>query len=175
MGRRLGGNDDEISGISSVQAKKLYKDHGFNGTKQSTKESWQSDITFENVPSDYRATKPSCADRAADTGGDALWASGYDVYNHLSPPYHSLLETLTVTCEQPVFGAAAKDNGFELYAGERGAPVNTGMDLKAIRSVVRINPISGWKSIFAAGHHAKRVDEVVEPESEHPLVSDSCS
>jgi len=56
--RELGGKDDEISVISSEQGKKIYKkSFGFiTGTqdkKQSAKEGWHSDITFEPVPSDY--------------------------------------------------------------------------------------------------------------------------
>lgn len=50
--RELGGKDDEISVISSEQAKKLYNRNYFS-TKQSSKEGWHSDITFEPVPSDY--------------------------------------------------------------------------------------------------------------------------
>jgi alpha-ketoglutarate-dependent taurine dioxygenase len=54
-GRELGGKDDEISVISSEQAKKIYKDRLLFQTekKQSGKEGWHSDITFEPVPSDY--------------------------------------------------------------------------------------------------------------------------
>lgn len=53
-GRRLGGKDDEISVISSEQAKQIYKNRFLNyNKKQSSKGSWHSDITFEPVPSDY--------------------------------------------------------------------------------------------------------------------------
>jgi alpha-ketoglutarate-dependent taurine dioxygenase len=54
-GRELGGKDDEISVISSAQAKKIYKDRLLFQTekKQSGKEGWHSDITFEPIPSDY--------------------------------------------------------------------------------------------------------------------------
>lgn len=59
--RDLGGKDDEISVISSEQAKKLYKDRfsftGLQGKKQSLKEGWHSDITFESIPSDYAALR----------------------------------------------------------------------------------------------------------------------
>lgn len=51
-GRELGGKDDEISVISSEQAKKIYINR-FWGKKQSSKEQWHSDITFEPIPSDY--------------------------------------------------------------------------------------------------------------------------
>jgi hypothetical protein len=54
-GRRLGGKDDEISVISSEQAKEIYKGRlaNFSGKKQSAKAGWHSDITFEPIPSDY--------------------------------------------------------------------------------------------------------------------------
>lgn len=46
--------DDEISVISSEQAKKLYLARFLNGSqKQSQKSQWHSDITFEPIPSDY--------------------------------------------------------------------------------------------------------------------------
>ena len=49
------GTDEEISIISSVSFKKLYKGQfvDFNEKKQSSRDSWHSDITFEPVPSDY--------------------------------------------------------------------------------------------------------------------------
>jgi alpha-ketoglutarate-dependent taurine dioxygenase len=53
-GRRLGGKDDEISVISSEQAKEIYKNRFLNfNKKQSAKGGWHSDITFEPIPSDY--------------------------------------------------------------------------------------------------------------------------
>lgn len=58
-GRELGGKDDEISVISSEQAKKIYRDKlPFQSDKQqSGKEGWHSDITFEPVPSDYASLR----------------------------------------------------------------------------------------------------------------------
>lgn len=44
--------DDEISVISSVQAKTIFPGRFFN-KKQSQRSQWHSDITFEPVPSDY--------------------------------------------------------------------------------------------------------------------------
>jgi hypothetical protein len=52
-GREQGGKDDEISVISSEQAKKIYTRDTFGAKKQSNKEQWHSDITFEPIPSDY--------------------------------------------------------------------------------------------------------------------------
>ena len=54
-GREHGGSDNEISVISSMQAKAIYKGSFLDTSakKQSSKDGWHSDITFEPVPSDY--------------------------------------------------------------------------------------------------------------------------
>lgn len=49
--REHGGNDNEISVISSEQAKKIYSKS--LQRSQSQRKQWHSDITFEPVPSDY--------------------------------------------------------------------------------------------------------------------------
>ena len=219
-GRKLGGKDDQISVISSEQAKELYSDRFIK--KQSGKEGWHSDITFEPVPSDYAILRLT---QLPKTGGDTLWASGYEVYDRISPAYQKFLEGLTATYAQPLFNDSAQRNNFSLYSGERGAPENTGTDLKAIHPVVRTNPVrlhihhlfsqhthsffppplfslslshlnlfpfllvpslspniethtdlvrqrkqvTGWKSIFAVGHHAKQINDLHPAESDHLL------
>lgn len=100
---------------------------------------------------------------------DTLWASGYEVYDRISKPYQQFLESLTATYAQPLFNQSAQENDFELYTEPRGAPENVGDELKAIHPVVRTNPVTGWKSIFAVGHHAQRINGLAEEESEHLL------
>ncbi|KAF2177616.1 putative TfdA family taurine dioxygenase [Zopfia rhizophila CBS 207.26] len=155
-GRRLGGKDDEISVISSEQAKELYRNRFLNLKKQSSKEGWHSDITFEPVPSDYALLRLT---ELPKTGGDTLWASGYEVYDRLSEQYQKFFEGLTATYAQPGFGISAKENGFELYSKPRGAPENVGTDLTAIHPVIRTNPVTGWKS----------TNWLTEEESKHAL------
>ena len=103
------------------------------------------------------------------TGGDTLWASGYEVYDRISPAYQKFLESLTATYAQPIFNQSAEQNGYEIFAAERGAPENVGTDLVAVHPVVRTNPVTGWKSIFALGHHCQRINELSDAESEHLL------
>jgi alpha-ketoglutarate-dependent taurine dioxygenase len=165
-GRTLGGKDDEISVISSEQAKKLYAERFGSEKRQSNKDGWHSDITFEPVPSDYAILRLT---ELPKTGGDTLWASGYEVYDRLSPAYQKFLEGLTATYAQPIFNESAEKNGFQLYSAERGAPENVGTDLKAVHPVIRTNPVTGWKSVYAVGHHAKRINEVTKDESDHLL------
>ncbi|KAH8912993.1 TauD-domain-containing protein [Coniochaeta sp. PMI_546] len=169
--REDNGKDDEISVISSVQAKKLYSDR-FSGlgqlfaNRQSAKDQWHSDITFEPIPSDYALLKLT---QLPKTGGDTLWASGYEVYDRISPTLRSFLDTLTGYYAQPGFNDAADRNGFKLYSAERGAPENVGEVLEAIHPVIRTNPVTGWKSVFAVGHHVKRINGLSEAESKHFL------
>lgn len=70
---------------------------------------------------------------------------------------------------QPGFNDAADRNGFKLYSAERGAPENVGEVLEAIHPVIRTNPVTGWKSVFAVGHHVKRINGLSEAESKHFL------
>ncbi|KAM3074570.1 hypothetical protein ACMFMG_008000 [Clarireedia jacksonii] len=166
-GREHGDKDDEISVISSAQARKIYKgdfpslsDQITN--RQSGKEGWHSDITFEPIPSDYALLRLT---QLPKTGGDTLWASGYEVYDRISKPVQRFLEGLTATYAQPKFNQTAERNGFKLYTEERGAPENRGEKLEAIHPVVRTNPVTGWKSIFALGHHVSHINSISELES----------
>jgi len=178
--------DDEISVISSEQAKKLYLDRALNlSKKQSLRQQWHSDITFEPIPSDYALLRLT---QLPKTGGgkcrsklrglwsmwlmqpaDTLWASGYELYDRISAPLRRFLDGLTATYAQPGFNEAAARNNFKLYTAERGAPENNGEVLEAIHPVVRTNPVTGWKSVFAVGHHVQKVNGLAEEESRHFL------
>ena len=157
--------DNEISVISSEMAKKLYSDR-FATRKQSQKPQWHSDITFEPIPSDYSLLRITQLPR---TGGDTLWASGYEVYDRISKPLQGFLDTLTATYAQPGFNDAAERNGFTIYSAERGAPENVGELLEAIHPVIRTNPVTGWKSVFAVGHHVQKINGLSGAESAHFL------
>jgi len=52
-------------------------------------------ITFENIPSDYAILKIHTL--PDDVGGDTLWASGYEVYDRLSPTWQKIADGLTAT------------------------------------------------------------------------------
>jgi len=162
--RELGGQDPEISTISSVQFKNFYKKDATEdlSPKKQSSAQWHSDIAFEPIPADYTSLRlvdlPS-------TGGDTLWASGYEIYDRISEPYQKFLEGLTATFEQPGFRQVAERSGFRLYDKPRGAPENVGSDLKAVHPVVRTNPVTGWKSVFPVGGHVKHVNGLTDEES----------
>ncbi|KAF4181157.1 hypothetical protein CNMCM8927_008614 [Aspergillus lentulus] len=167
--RRGTGVDDHITAIGDQQAK-AYKGVGstfsdnFDGRRQTARQEWHSDIMWERVPCDYAVLR---MEKFPPTGGDTLWASGYELYDRISPPYRKFLEGLTVTCGQKKFGEVAKRLGFELFAGPRGAPENVGTDLTCVHPLVRTNAVTGWKSIYAVGVHVEKVNGLSELESEH--------
>ncbi|KAF2793928.1 alpha-ketoglutarate-dependent sulfonate dioxygenase [Melanomma pulvis-pyrius CBS 109.77] len=159
--------DDEISVISSEQNRTYYKDRFGYNSKRIASEGWHADITFERIPSDYAILKIHTVPTDG-SGGDTLWASGYEAYDRLSPPWQKFAESLTATHHQPNFNRVAKDFGAELIDGARGAPENSGLDFKASHPVVRTNPVTGWKSLFGAAHQLEAgwIDGVSQTESE---------
>ena len=129
-------------------------------------EMWHSDTTFEHVPCDYAVLRmvqmPQC-------GGDTVWASGYEVYNRLSRPLQSLFESLTFTGGQPRYHQMAAAKNIPSYENPRGAPENVGTHVRAVHPVVRTNPITGWNSIYALGHHVEYINGVSRSESKKLL------
>ncbi len=73
------------------------------------------------------------------TGGDTLWASGYEVYDRLSPAMQKFLEGLTATHDATFFLAEAQRLGNPLRKGLRGSPLNQGDALTAVHPVIRTN------------------------------------
>jgi alpha-ketoglutarate-dependent taurine dioxygenase len=98
-GRRLGGKDDEISVISSEQAKDIYKNRflNFSAKKQSGKDGWHSDITFEPVPSDYALLRLT---ELPETGGGNLLLS-YPVKSFIEANFCRYIVGLRVRVVRP--------------------------------------------------------------------------
>jgi len=163
------GYDDEghthhqVYVINSEAQKKMYKSMA---KVQSTEakdlgREWHSDCTFEACPADYSVLKLIKVPRS---GGDTLWASGCELYDRMSPLYRSFLETLTATCAQPVFKTAATEGNFEVMS-PRGSPFNEGDSFAPVHPVIRTNPVTGWKSMFAGlGLHVTKINGVTSYE-----------
>lgn len=124
---------------------------------------WHSDITFEPVPADYSALK-IVQNPEEGSGGDTLFANGYALYERFSKPFQTFLEGLTGRYAQPGFNAFGKANNFRLYSEARGAPENVGEDLESTHPIVRINPVTGWKSVYAVGVHFESINELTKIE-----------
>lgn len=158
--------DEKISVILSQLSQKLdSKSYGERYTN--AKKGWHSDMTFEHVPSDYAILKMRVV---PSSGGDTLWASGYETYDRLSRPYQKFLEGLTATHDNPAFQASSQRLGFAIHPGPRGAPENVGTDLIASHPIIRTNPVTGWKSLYSVLKQVKKINELSEQESVEVLV-----
>jgi alpha-ketoglutarate-dependent taurine dioxygenase len=161
----FGVDDAEISTISSVLRKKLFPGQQHKNHRRYDAAQWHSDIQFEPVPADYTSLRLT---KLPITGGDTLWASGYEIYDRFSPAYQRFFEGLTATFSGEGFVKAAKANpeNVKLYEKERGSPQNIGTELTAVHPVVRTNPVTGWKSIFAIGPFPSIINELTQEESD---------
>ena len=73
------------------------------------------------------------------TGGDTLWASGYEIYERLSPAMQKFLEGLAATHDARFFLEEAERLGNPIRKSVRGSPLNSGDALTATHPVVRTN------------------------------------
>ncbi|KXN91352.1 Putative alpha-ketoglutarate-dependent sulfonate dioxygenase [Leucoagaricus sp. SymC.cos] len=150
-------------------------------------EGWHSDITFENVPSDY-AMMIIVNLKHGDT---KKWASGYEAYDRLSPPFQKLLEGLTATHDGTMFHEYSRAHGVRVNEGPRGAPENIGTNLIAVQyvqqkypsahprdlqphfnvcsPVIRTNPVTGFKTLFINKGFTTKINELTPDESAHLL------
>ncbi|KAK5656953.1 hypothetical protein OQA88_3475 [Cercophora sp. LCS_1] len=155
---------DQISVISSEKQKKGGGlTHQLSDVSRFASAGWHSDISFEPVPSDYAMLK---IHTLPETGGDTLWASGYEVYDRLSEPMRKMLEGLTATHDAKFFLDEARNLGNPIREGERGSPGNKGSELAAVHPVIRTNPVTGWKSVYVNKGFTKRINGVTKDESD---------
>ncbi|KAI8681246.1 TauD domain-containing protein [Fusarium keratoplasticum] len=155
---------DQISVISSEKQKKGGGlTHQLSDVSRFASAGWHSDITFEKVPSDYAMLK---IHTLPATGGDTLWASGYEIYDRLSPPMKQFLEGLTATHDASFFHDEAARLGNPLRKGIRGSPLNQGENLSAVHPLVRTNPVTGWKSVYVNKGFTKRINGLSKDESD---------
>lgn len=155
---------DQVSVISSAKQKKGGGlTHQLSDTSRLASVGWHSDITFEPVPSDYAMLK---IHTLPPTGGDTLWASGYEIYDRLSPSMAAFLETLTATHDATFFHDESARLGNPLRTTARGHPLNIGSSLTAVHPIIRTNPVTGWKSVYVNRGFTKRINGVTRDESD---------
>lgn len=155
---------DQVSVISSAKQKiGGGLTHQLSDTSRLASVGWHADITFEPVPSDYAMLK---IHTLPPTGGDTLWASGYEIYDKLSPSMAAWLETLTATHDATFFHDEARRLGNPLRETPRGHPLNIGSGLTTTHPVIRTNPVTGWKSVFVNRGFTKRINGVTRDESD---------
>ena len=81
----------------------------------------------------------------------------------LSEPYQKFLEGLTATFMPPHHEPSNIES--RMWKGPRGSPENVGAELRASHHCVRTNPVTGWKYVYALGHHLEEFDGLADVES----------
>ncbi|KAF8417971.1 hypothetical protein EV426DRAFT_540010 [Tirmania nivea] len=116
---------------------------------------WHADVTYELQPPSYTSLKLLTGPPRGG-GGDTLWSSGYAAYDALSPHMQKYLEGLTAlhSAEEQAQGS--------IQAGRhvRREPVITE------HPIVRVNPVTGWKSLFINPGFVKSIVGIPKAESD---------
>lgn len=98
---------------------------------------WHSDVSYELQPPSYTSLK-LLSGPARGGGGDTLWSSQYGAYDLLSPSMQRYLEGLTA-----LHSSAMQDSGTKAL----GRPVRRESVITE-HPLVRVNPVTGWKSLY---------------------------
>ncbi|KAJ3257047.1 hypothetical protein HDU77_002884 [Chytriomyces hyalinus] len=128
------------------------RNSAYNTASELHSTQWHSDVTFEGAPSDYAALKLRVA---PPEGGDTLWASAYEIYERF--------DCYSYWGWVPCLNRLGLVN---LNSGPRGSPENVGVHLSAVHPVIRTNPVTGWKGVFANKIFTKRINELSKDESD---------
>lgn len=160
--------DAQVSTISSLARKKMFRHEHQPNKRRYDSAQWHSDIQFEPAPADYTSLRLT---QLPTSGGDTLWASGYELYDRFSKPYQKFFDGLTATFIGSGFLEAAKNDpvNVRVHTEARGSPLNIGADLATVHPIVRTHPVTGWKSLFALGPFPKRINELSPTESDELL------
>ncbi|KIW34438.1 uncharacterized protein PV07_01216 [Cladophialophora immunda] len=116
---------------------------------------WHSDVSYEVQPPSYTSLKVLTGPPRGG-GGDTLWCSQYAIYDVLSAPMQKYLESLT-----------ALHSADEQAEGSRaaGRPVRR-QPITTEHPLVRINPVTGWKSLFFNPGFVMKIVGVPKAESD---------
>ncbi|KAF2107802.1 putative alpha-ketoglutarate-dependent sulfonate dioxygenase [Lophiotrema nucula] len=156
------GDDPELGKLDPGTQQSLYAPVNGVMPRQTSVNEWHTDGSYEPCPPDFTILRMT---EVPPTGGDTLWASGYELYDRLTRPYQKFFETLQWEQQVPSLQKACQTMK-PIYDGERGAPENVGLEFKATHPAVRTHPVTGWKSLFVSGLHTRRIKDVTETESQ---------
>ncbi|KAH8115947.1 alpha-ketoglutarate-dependent sulfonate dioxygenase [Phellopilus nigrolimitatus] len=119
-------------------------------------ELWHSDVTYELQPPSTTSLKGLTI---PPVGGDTLFSSGYALYSSLSPGLQAYLEGLTA-----VHSAAAQAQGARAAGTHVRRP-----EIETVHPVVRVHPVTGWKSVYVNPGFTRRIVGVPKVESDFVL------
>lgn len=161
-----GSVDPEVMSPSRNVKKKLYiREGGYakgSERNQSRADGWHTDGSFEHVPPDYTLLHMVKVP-VEGSGGDTMFASAYEAYDLLSPLMKKFMEGLNAVFMP--WDHKPENILDHMWKGTRGAPENQGAHLKALHPCIRTNPVTGWKSLFAFGHHLDAFEGMGDVES----------
>ncbi|KIL58763.1 hypothetical protein M378DRAFT_188160 [Amanita muscaria Koide BX008] len=128
----------------------------FDSSAYSKLELWHSDVTYEIQPPSTTSLKLLTGPEA---GGDTLWSSGYALYSSLSPGFQTYLESLS-----------AVHSAVEQAQGARAAGLAVRRDeIETVHPVVRVHPVTGWKSVYVNSGFTRRIVGIPKSESDTVL------
>ncbi|KAJ8584385.1 TauD-domain-containing protein [Rhizopogon salebrosus TDB-379] len=116
-------------------------------------ELWHSDVTYEIQPPSTTSLKVITG---PEYGGDTLWSSGYALYSSLSPGMQTYLEGLTALHSAVAQADGSRAAGLHV----RREPIET------VHPVVRVHPVTGWKSVYVNPGFTRRILGVPKVESD---------
>ncbi|KAH9945087.1 alpha-ketoglutarate-dependent sulfonate dioxygenase [Epithele typhae] len=116
-------------------------------------ELWHSDVSYELQPPSTTSLKLITG---PPYGGDTLWSSGYALYSSFSPGFQKYLEGLTA-----VHSAVAQADG----ARAAGLTVRR-EPVESVHPVVRVHPVTGYKSIYVNPGFTRRIVGLPKAESD---------
>ncbi|KAK7682626.1 hypothetical protein QCA50_014426 [Cerrena zonata] len=116
-------------------------------------ELWHSDVSYELQPPSTTSLKVITG---PEFGGDTLWSSGYALYSSFSPGFQKYLEGLTAVHS----GVAQADGSRAAGLPVRREPV------ESVHPIVRVHPVTGWKSIYVNPGFTRRIVGVPKAESD---------
>ncbi|CZR57911.1 related to E.coli dioxygenase [Phialocephala subalpina] len=127
----------------------IHKDE--TATQGRSHQIWHSDVTYEIQPPGLTLLRmdklPKAGPDGYETGGDTIWASGYGIYESLSPTLRKILETL----EAKHSGLEQAEKALRTSGCLRRNPIET------IHPVVRTHPVTGWKTLFVNENFTKEI------------------
>ncbi|KAG9659035.1 TauD-domain-containing protein, partial [Aureobasidium melanogenum] len=117
---------------------------------------WHSDVTYELQPPSYTSLKLLTGPPSGG-GGTTLWSSQYAAYDALSPAMQTYLSSLSALHSADMQAADSIRGNRPV----RRDPVTT------VHPLIRVNPVTGWKSIFFNPGFVTKIVGVPKLESDH--------
>ncbi|RLN26395.1 hypothetical protein BBO99_00009602, partial [Phytophthora kernoviae] len=117
---------------------------------------WHSDVSYERQPPSYTSFKVLTT---PPTGGDTIWASAYEAYDRLTPPFRKFVEGLTAIHSSKRQAEAALARGLTLRR-----PI-----VEFEHPVVRTHPVTGRKALYVNDQFTTRIKNLSAAESDAVL------